>query len=137
MNAARAGRALTRMLLEDWDGAESDAMLVPAGFSYVSYHIADDPNPLVQWTGDQHMRFGFLHKWWPLVEESEVPGFMIDPWSGEKDLRIPVHYDGSTLADSEVPHYRPLKYDSVEDDIPIVHHDMAQLIIAEARAVRG
>lgn len=137
MNAARAGRALTRMLLEDWDGAESDATLVPAGFSYVSYHIAGDPNPLVQWMGDQHMRFGFLHKWWPLVEESEVPGFMIDPWSGEKDRRIPVHYDGSTLADSEVPHYRPLKYDSVEDDIPIVHYDMAQLIIAEARAVRG
>lgn len=137
MNAARAGRALTRMLLEDWDGAESDAMLVPAGFSYVSYHIAGDPNPLVQWTGDPHKHFGFLHKWWPLVEESEVPGFMIDPWSGEEDRRIPVRYDGSTLADSEVPHYRPLKYDSVEDDIPIVHHDMAQLIIAEARAVRG
>ena len=137
LNAARAGRALTRMLLEDWDGAESDAMLVPGGFSYVSYHIAEDPNPLVRWTGDQHRRFGFLHKWWPLVEESEDPGFMIDPWSGEEDRRIPVHYDGGTLADSEVPRYRPLKYDSVEDDVPIVHYDMAQLIIAEARAVRG
>lgn len=136
MNAARAGRALTRMLLEDWDGAESDAMLVPAGFSYVSYHIANDPNPVVRWTGE-YRHFGFLHKWWPLVEESEDPGFMIDPWSGEEDRRIPVHYDGGTLADSEVPHYRPLKYDSLEDDIPIVHHDMAQLIIAEARAVRG
>ncbi len=137
LNAARAGRALARMLLEDWDGAESDAMLVPAGFSYVSYHIADDPNPLVQWTSDPVKRFGFLHKWWPLVEESEDPGFMIDPWSGEEDRRIPVHYDGGTLADSEVPQYRPLKYDSLEDDIPIVHYDMAQLIIAEARAVRG
>jgi len=134
MNAARAGRALARMLLEDWDGAESDAMLVPAGFSYVSYHIAGDPNPVVQWTGEH---FGFLHKWWPLIGESEDPGFMIDPWSGEEDRRIPVHYDGSTLAGSEVPHYRPLKYDSLEDDIPIVHYDMAQLIIAEARAVRG
>lgn len=136
LNAARAGRALTRMLLEDWDGAESDAMLVPVGFSYVSYHIAGDPNPVVWLTG-QFRRFGFLHKWWPLIEESEDPGFMIDPWSGEEDRRIPVHYDGGTLAYSEVPHYRPLKYDSLEDDIPVVHYDMAQLIIAEARAVRG
>ena len=136
LNASHAGRAQTRMLLEDWDGAESDAMAVPAGFSYVSYHIAGDPNPVVLWI-HQAREVGFLHKWWPLVEESEDPGFMLDPWSGEEDQRIPVHYDGGTLADSEVPHYRPLKYVSEEDDIPIVHYDMAQLIVAEAKAVRG
>ena len=135
LNAARAARAQARMLLEDWDGAESDAMEVPAGFSYVSYHIEGDPNPVV-WLGQERLA-GFLHKWWPLVEESEDPGFMIDPWSGEEDPRIPVHYNGGTLADSDVPHYRPLKYDTPEDDIPIVHYDMAQLIIAEARAMRG
>ena len=134
LNASYAGRAQTRMLLEDWDGAESDAMAVPAGFSYVSYHIAGDPNPVVQWV---QRDVGFLHKWWPLVEESEDPGFMLDPWSGEEDRRIPVHYDGGTLAGSEIPHYRPLKYVHEEDDIPIVHYDMAQLIVAEAKAVRG
>ena len=135
LNAALAGRAHTRMLLEDWNGAESDAMEVPAGFSYVSYHIEGDPNPLVSWI--QQGSVGLLHKWWPLVEESEDPGFMIDPWSGEEDHRIPVHYDGGTLGGSEIPHYRPLKYVSPVDDIPIVHYDMAQLIIAEAKAVRG
>ena len=134
LNASYAGRAQTRMLLEDWNGAESDATAVPAGFSYVSYHIAGDPNRVVQWV---QRDVGFLHKWWPLVEESEDPGFMLDPWSGEEDRRIPVHYDGGTLAGSEVPHYRPLKYVHEEDDIPIVHYDMAQLIVAEAKAVRG
>ena len=136
LNAALAGRAQARMLLEDWDGAESDAMAVPAGFSYVSHHSDDDPNPLVLWI-EVYRRAGFLHKWWPLVEESEGPGFLIDPWSGEKDHRIPAHYDGGTLAGSEIPRHQPRKYDSVEDDIPIVHYDLAQLIIAEARAERG
>jgi len=133
--AARAGRAQVRMLLENWDGAESDATAVPVGFSYVSSH-GNDPNRLVWWT-KQDRRAGFLHKWWPLVEESEDPGFMIDPWSGQEDRRIPVHYDGGTLSGSDTPHYRPLKYDADDDDIPIVHYDMAQLIIAEAKAVRG
>ena len=138
--AARAGRAQARMLLEDWDGAESDAAEVPAGFSYVSYHNESDSNPLARWIGERLV--GFLHKWWPLVEESEDPGFMIDPWSGEEDRRIPVHYNGGTLVQetgtgTDVPYYRPLKYDSTEDDIPIVHYDQAQLIIAEAKAVRG
>ena len=133
--AAQAGRAQARMLLEDWDGAESDAAEVPAGFSYVSYHMQGDPNPLVMWI--EQRQAGFLHKWWPLVGESEDPGFMIDPWSGEEDRRIPAHYNGGTLAGSEIPQYRPLKYDSAEDDIPIVHYDQAQLIIAEAKAVRG
>ena len=136
LNAALAGRAQARMLLEDWDGAESDAMAVPAGFSYVSHHTDDNRNPLVLWI-KVWWRAGFLHKWWPLVEESEDPGFLIDPWSGEKDRRIPVHYDGGTLAGSEIPRHQPLKYDSVEDDIPIVHYDLAQLISAEAKAARG
>jgi len=134
LNAARAARAQARMLLGDWTGAESDAMEVPAGFSYDSYHSSDS-NPLVQVIGSGAV--GFLHKWWPLVEESEDPGFMTDPWSGEPDRRIPVHYDGGTMSDWETPHYRPLKYDSPDDDIPIVHYDLAQLIIAEAKAARG
>ena len=133
--AAQAGRAQARMLLEDWAGAESDAMAVPAGFSYVSYQSLDDINHVWQWTSAPNKDAGLLHKWWPLVEESEDPGFMMDPWSGEPDPRIPVHYDGGTLDDGVTPHYQPLKYDSPDDDIPIVHSDMAQLIIAEAKAV--
>ena len=135
--AAQAGRAQARMLLEDWAGAESDAMAVPAGFSYVSYQSLDDINHVWQWTSAPNKDAGLLHKWWPLVEESEDPGFMMDPWSGEPDPRIPVHYDGGTLDDGVTPHYQPLKYDSGDDDIPIVHYDMAQLIIAEAKAVSG
>ena len=135
--AARAARAQARMLLEDWAGAESDAALVPEGFAYVAYRNAANPNPLWTLTSSPVRRYGFLHKWWALVPESEDPGFMIDPWTEEEDPRIPAHYDGSTLGNSHVPHYQPLKYTSEEDDIPIVHYDMAQLIIAEARAVRG
>ena len=125
------------MLLEDWNGAEADAMEVPAGFSYTADHDADHPNFLWLTMNDAIRRYGFLHKWWPLVEESEDPGFMIDPWSGEEDPRIPAHHAGDALADSEVPRYRPLKYDSEEDGIPIVHYDLARLIIAEAKAERG
>ena len=135
--AAQAGRAQARMLLEDWAGAESDAMAVPAGFSYVSYQSLDDINHVWQWTSAPSADGGLLHKWWPLVEESEEPGFMMDPWSGDPDHRMPVHYDGGTLDDGVTPHYQPLKYDSGDDDIPIVHYDMAQLIIAEAKAVSG
>ena len=133
--AARAGRAQARMLLQDWAGAESDAMSVPAGFSYNSFFGDEDPNFLV--TIATSGEVGLLHKWWPLVEESDEPGFMIDPWSGERDLRIPVHFAGERGADGETPLYRQRKYDSVDDDIPIVHYDLAQLIIAEAKAVGG
>ena len=132
--AARAARAQARMLLEDWDGAESDAMLVPEGFVYVSHTT---PNPLWTWTNSESRRYGFLHKWWALVPRSVDPGFMLDPWTEEEDPRIPAHFQGGTLEDSEVPHYQPLKYASAEDKVPIVHYDMAQLIIAEARAVGG
>ena len=135
--AAQAARAQARMLLDDWPGAASDAMAVPAGFSYVAYQSQDDPNAVWQLTTGSNRDFGLLHKWWPLVEESEEPGFMMDPWSGDPDHRIPVHYDGGTLDDGVTPHYQPLKYDSGDDDIPIVHYDMAQLIIAEAKAVSG
>ena len=135
--AARAARAQARMLLEDWAGAETDAALVPEGFVYVSYRNAANPNPLWTLTSSPIRRYGFLHKWWALVPESEDPGFMIDPSTGEEDPRIPAHFQGGTLGNSDVPHYRPLKYTSEEDDIPIVHYDMAQLIIAEARAVGG
>ena len=76
------------MLLEDWAGAETDAMAVPAGFSYVAYQSLDDINRVWQWTSAPNKDAGLLHKWWPLVEESEDPGFMMDPWSGEPDHRI-------------------------------------------------
>lgn len=135
--AARAARAQARMLLEDWAGAETDAALVPEGFAYVAYRNAANPNPLWTLTSSPVRRYGFLHKWWALVPRSEDPGFMIDPSTEEEDPRIPAHFQGGTLGDSDVPHYQPLKYTSEEDDIPIVHYDMAQLIIAEARAVRG
>ncbi|MXW15979.1 MAG: RagB/SusD family nutrient uptake outer membrane protein [Gemmatimonadetes bacterium] len=135
LSAALAARAQARMLLEDWAGAESDGIAVPAGFSYNSHRDAVYYNPFVDVFVSR--RIGFLHKWWPQVEESDEPGFMIDPWSGEPDRRIPVYHDGSTLRDGVTPNYRPLKYDSLDDDVPIVHYDMAQLIVAEARAVRG
>ena len=135
--AARAARAQARLLLEDWAGAETDAALVPEGFVYVSYRNAANPNPLWTLTSSPIRRYGYLHKWWTLVPASEDPGFMIDPSTGEEDPRIPAHFQGGTLGNSDVPHYQPLKYTSEEDDIPIVHYDMAQLIIAEARAVRG
>lgn len=136
--AAQAGRAVARVLLDDWTGAESDAGAIPAGFSYDARFSAENENLLVRLSSGNYERAaGLMYNWWPLIEISDRPGFMRDPWSDEPDPRLPVHFDGALADDDMTPYRGQRKYPSLDDDIPIVHSDHMQLIIAESRARNG
>jgi len=135
--AARAARAQARLLLGLWSRAESDASAVPAGFSYTAA-FPQDPNRIVRLSNRQHRRVaGLMYKWWPLIETSDEPAFMMDPWTGRPDPRVPVFHAGELGDDMETPYYSQWKYDALDDDIPIVHSDLMRLIVAEARGRAG
>lgn len=136
--AAQAGRAQARMLLDDWSGAEADAVAIPDGFSYKAGFDDTNANSVVEQTSIAHHKYaGLMYKWWPLIERSSGPGFMRDPWSGEPDPRIPVYFTGEPAEDAETPYRSQWKYAGLDDDIPILHSDLMQLIIAESRARAG
>jgi len=133
--AAQAGRAQARMLLDDWSGAEADAAAIPEGFSYEAGFDDTNSNSVVEQTSIAHHKYaGLMYKWWPLIERSSGPGFMRDPWSGEPDPRMPVYFTGEPGEDTETPYHSQWKYSSLDDDIPILHSDLMQLIVAESRA---
>ncbi len=136
--AAQAGRAQARMLLDDWSGAEADAAAIPEGFSYEAGFDDTNANSVVEQTSIAHQKYaGLMYKWWPLIERSSGPGLMQDPWSGEPDPRIPVFFTGEPGEDGETPYRSQWKYSGLNDDIPILHSDLMQLIVAESRARAG
>lgn len=136
--AATAARAQTRMVLGDWAGAVADASSIPAGFSYDAIFNQESINWVVLVTTKNfNEAAGLLHKWWPLITKSDEPGYMADPLSGMPDMRLPVFFDGEVATDNETPHYSQWKYNNDTDDIPMLHSDGMQLIIAEAMARSG
>ena len=137
-NAAQAGRAVARMLQNDWAGAAADAAAIPAGFSYDAIFNVQSTNSVVQLTTkNNNEAAGLMYKWWPMIEKSDAPGYMTDPVSGTPDMRLPVYFDGEVATDNETPHYSQWKYIDDTDDIPMLHSDGMQLIIAEAMARNG
>ena len=78
-----------------------------------------------------------MYKWWPLIETSDQPGFMMDPWSGQPDPRLPVFFAGEVGDDMETPYYSQWKYKALDDGIPLLHSDLMRLIVAEAKAHAG
>ncbi len=137
-SASTAARAQTRMMLGDWAGAVADASSVPAGFSYDAIFNQQSTNSIVVLTTKNYNEAaGLMHKWWPLIEHSDEPGYMADPLSGMPDMRLPVYFDGEVATDNETPHYSQWKYNGEYDDIPMLHSDGMQLIIAEAMARSG
>ena len=136
--ASTAARAQTRMMLGDWAGAVADASSVPAGFSYDAIFNKESINWIVLVTTKNfNEAAGLMHKWWPLITKSDEPGFMADPLSGMPDMRLPVYFDGEVATDNETPHYSQWKYNLDDADIPMLHSDGMQLIIAEAMARSG
>ncbi len=136
--AAQAGRAQARMLLDDWSGAEADAAAIPDGLSYEARFNDTNANSVVEQTSIAHHKYaGLMYKWWPLIERSSGPGFMQDPWSGEPDPRIPVYFTGEPGEDAATPYRSQWKYSNLDDDIPILHSDLMQLIVAESRVRVG
>ncbi len=136
--ASTAARAQTRMLLGDWAGAVADASSIPAGFTYDAIFNQESTNWVVLLTTKNYNEAaGLLHKWWPLITESEEPGYMADPLSGMPDMRLPVYFDGEIATDNETPHYSQWKYNAETSDIPMLHSDGMRLIVAEAMARSG
>lgn len=136
--AALAGRAQAKLMLGDVAGAAADAAGVPAGFSYDAVYNQQNNNWVVLVTTKTfNEAAGLMHKWWPLIEKKDEPGYMMDPLSGMPDMRIPVYFDGEVATDNETPHYSQWKYNNLTDDIPMVHSDGMRLIEAEALALSG
>ena len=136
--AAQAGRALSRLLQSDHSGAASDAAAIPAGFSYDAIFNLQSTNAVVQLTSKNYnAAAGLQQKWWPLIELSDVPGHMMDAMSGLPDPRLAVYFDGGIATDNETSHYSQWKYNTAYDDIPMLHSDGMQLIVAEDMALGG
>ena len=136
--ASRAGRAQANLIVGDMAAAASDAAAIPDGFSYDALFSQQSDNRVVLATTKTfNEAAGLMHKWWPMIEMSDGPGFMKDPLSGMPDMRIRVFFDGSVATDNITPHYSQWKYNALSDDIPMVHSDGMRLIEAEALMGRG
>ena len=131
--AAQAGRARAHLLLGNYAQAAADAAAVPDGFSYDAVFNQQSSNWVVTvTTATFNEAAGLMHKWWDQVAHSDGAGYMLDPWTGEADMRIPVYHTGEIATDNETPHYSQWKYQSEPQDIPMLHSDAMRLIQAEA-----
>lgn len=139
VRAATAGRARAHLLTENWAAAAADAAQVPDDFIYYAQFNAQATNSVVQLTtATFNKAAGLMHKWWDLIGPEPVgPTFMRDPWTGELDRRIRVHWDGGRSTDNETPHYSQWKYDSETSDIPMLHGHEMRLIEAEVLMRQG
>lgn len=137
-HTSQAARAVSRQLQGNLAGAAADAAATPAGFVYHAVFNVQSTNSVVQLTTKEYNEAaGLMYKWWPMIEESNEPGFMRDPHSGKPDMRLPVYFDGEVATDNETPHYSQWKYSDQADDIPMFHYEHMQLIIAESMAAGG
>lgn len=138
-NAAMAGRARANLLLGNYAAAASDAAQVPDGFSYEAKFNNQSSNSVVTLTtATFNEAAGLRNKWWSRVPaDAGGPTFMRDPYSGQLDPRIPVHWDGDRATDNITPHYSQWKYTVETDDIPMLHSDGMRLIQAEAAMRTG
>jgi hypothetical protein len=138
MTAAIAGRATARLMLGDYSGAAADAAQIPDGFSYdAGFNQASDNWVVLVTTKTFNEAAGLMYKWWDLIDISDSPGYMRDPWTDAPDSRIPVYFDGEVATDNETPHYSQWKYNNTTDDIPMVHSDGMRLIQAEVMMRNG
>ena len=131
---ARAGRARARLLAGDFDGALADAQTIPDGFAHyavMSVNSDRQNNDIVQITNKDFNKAAGLHpNWWDMVDAEA--GFLVDPWTGELDERVPIFYeDGALGVDGNTPHYSEMKYTSLDDDIPLIRWQEMRLIEAE------
>ncbi|MDH5759339.1 MAG: RagB/SusD family nutrient uptake outer membrane protein [Gemmatimonadota bacterium] len=132
--AATAGRARANLLLGNYAAAAADASTVPDTFSYSARFNNSNANWVVTvTTATFNEAAGMMEKWWSSVDSTGPGATSIrDPWTGELDPRMPVHWDGDRATDNVTPHYSQWKYTLETDDIPMLHADEMRLIEAEA-----
>jgi hypothetical protein len=130
--AALAGRATANWALGNLGPAAADAAGVTAGFSYDAIFNQQSTNSIVTLTTKGYNEAGALmYTQWNQIDSTDAPSMMRDFITDEPDPRKPVWFDGEIATDNETPHRSQYKYDGETDDIPLVHYDGAQLIIAE------
>lgn len=140
---ALAGRARAHLLLGDYDAALADAEAVLQAapeFAYRAMYSGADPstrNHVVYYaTHGFNSNATVRAKWWDRVEPSTH--LLLDPQTGEPDPRVPIFYDGHSVAvDGVTPHYSQWKYQDLGDDIPVLDAQEMRLIEAEVHWERG
>lgn len=138
LRSAYGGRAHTRMMLGDWEGATSDASQVPIGFQYMLRYTE---------TGDRNNMF----LWWGYERnETSVWGTPFAEWGlnvndpdSDGDPRVPYDIamtdEGAVVkgGDNRRPFWRQLKWTAYADDIPVIEGTEMRLIEAEAAVLDG
>lgn len=131
------GRAFTRMMLGDWDGAVADANKIPTDFIYEQVHAESN--------GVSNQFF-----WWGnRRNETTVWGTPFAEWglnlsdpnsTGDPRVQYDLAMSKGQVAlggDARRPFYRQQKFESYSDEIAVVRGTEARLIEAEAALVRG
>jgi hypothetical protein len=133
--AALMGRATANWALGNIGLAAADAAGVSAGFSYDAIFNQQSTNSIVQLTtAGYNEAGGLMYTQWNQIDLGGA-GSMRDFISDEPDTRKPVYFVGEVATDNETPHYSQYKYDNETDDIPLLHYNGAQLIVAENLAL--
>jgi len=126
LNMARVGRARTRLNLANGQGADTDAALVPAGFSKVA-------------TADAAVVRRYNHVYNHIVRngntviEDDFQNLMV---GGVPDTRVPVIINpaqATTFGVVQRPWVITTKYAGLNTPIPIARYAEARLIMAEVR----
>jgi len=132
---ARQLRARVRLASGNYQGAASDAEMIPHGFLAEVTRSNDTDqrrNPVVQRLfGD---RAGTVHE--TMRNLTVAPDGRTTQDDGVPDPRVPVEFTGGTTQNANIPLWTTSKYTSVSDPIPFAKWQEAQLILAEV-AVQG
>jgi len=120
LNAARIGRARSRLNLGDAPGVLADAGMVPEGFVYNATYNA---SPVRR---QNHLEVTFAGRGF------SVPSFYLDmKVGGVPDPRVRSASSNRRAGDGVTAHFNQLKYANVSSPIPLATWREAQLMIAE------
>jgi hypothetical protein len=146
LNQARAGLARSDLMLGNYDGALTNAQLVPAGFRYdavYSNNSAFQNNQMAnQGNANYNRSFSIRASVWGSLIDT-VDFALRDPYSGKPDPRIPLGHDNNNSlgyargSDGVSPFYSIGKYPSLASPIAITKSEEMNLIIAEVKWRKG
>lgn len=131
---ATAGRARANLMAGNYPDALTDAQNIPDGYLHeanFSVSTGNQQNSIVALTHWDNNRAGGLYNgWWNQIDANG--GYLIDPFTNELDLRVPIRYENGALGvDGSTPHYSEMKYTSLGDNIRLTHWQEMSLIEAE------
>lgn len=130
VNAAYAGRASIRAWLGQWDQAVADAERVPVDFRYnaiFSTAVGATSNDLAYETTLRKEFTVFMTMWDDVPDDPRVPWQIVYDAAGQVEKG----------QDGETDFYQQLKYETQEDDVPLVKGTEMLVLRAEARLRAG